>query len=125
MCKILKVDISSYYHWINNGCIVKTVDDKLNELIEIIFIQSRCKYGTRRLKDKLERLYGLIVSRRRIGNIMKDLNLVANKKKRFKVNTTDSNHNLQSLFFNDLFRCFPKLKVSNVIINYSVGKPNF
>ncbi len=94
MCKILKVDISSYYHWINNGCIVKTVDDKLNELIEIIFIQSRCKYGTRRLKDKLERLYGLIVSRRRIGNIMKDLNLVANKKKRFKVNTTDSNHNL-------------------------------
>ncbi len=60
MCKILKVDISSYYHWINNGCIVKTVDDKLNELIEIIFIQSRCKYGTRRLKDKLERLYGLI-----------------------------------------------------------------
>ncbi len=47
MCKILKVDISSYYHWINNGCIVKTVDDKLNELIEIIFIQSRCKYGTR------------------------------------------------------------------------------
>ncbi len=25
---------------------------------------------------------------------MKDLNLVANKKKRFKVNTTDSNHNL-------------------------------
>ncbi len=85
MCKILKVDISSYYHWINNGCIVKTVDDKLNELIEIIFIQSRCKYGTRRLKDKLERLYGLIVSRRRIGNIMKDLNLVANKKKRFNM----------------------------------------
>jgi transposase InsO family protein len=25
---------------------------------------------------------------------MKDLNLVANKKKKFKVNTTDSNHNL-------------------------------
>ncbi len=51
MCKILKVDISSYYHWINNGCIVKTVDDKLNELIEIIFIQSRCKYGTRLQKS--------------------------------------------------------------------------
>jgi transposase InsO family protein len=94
MCKILKVNLSSYYHWIRTGCIIKKVDKKLNELIEIIFIQGRCKYGTRRLKDKLERLYGLIISRRRIGNIMKDLNLVANKKKKFKVNTTDSNHTL-------------------------------
>ncbi len=107
MCKILKVDISSYYHWINNGCIVKTVDDKLNELIEIIFIQSRCKYGTRRLKDKLERLYGLIVSRRRIGNIMKDLNLVANKKKRFKVNTTIIPQEDKTTFSKSLFSFSP------------------
>ena len=94
MCKILKVNLSSYYHWIKTGCIVKKVDKQLNELIEIIFIQGRCKYGTRRLKDKLERLYGLIISRRKIGNIMKDLNLIANKKRKFKVNTTNSNHNL-------------------------------
>ena len=94
MCKILKLDISSYYHWISNGCVIKKVDEKLNELIKTIFVQSRCKYGTRRLKDKLHRLYGLIVSKRRIGNIMKDLNLIANKKKKYKVNTTDSNHNL-------------------------------
>ena len=94
MCKILKLDISSYYHWIRNGCVIKRVNDKLNELIRTIFVQSRCKYGTRRLKIKLQRLHGLIVSKRRIGNIMKDLNLIANKKKKYKVNTTDSNHNL-------------------------------
>ena len=85
MCKILKVDISSYYHWIKNGCIVKKVDEKINELIKIIFMKGRCKYGTRRLKDKLKRLHGLIISRRRIGNIMRDLNLVANKKKDLKL----------------------------------------
>ena len=94
MCKIFGIDKSSYYHWIKAGSIVKKVDKKLNELIEIIFVQGRCNYGTRRIKDKLQQLYGLIVSRRRIGTIMRDLGLVAKVKKRYKINTTDSNHNL-------------------------------
>lgn len=94
MCRMLHVDKSSFYHWIKNGCIVKKVDAKLNELIEIIFVQGRQNYGTRRIKDKLVQRYGFIVSRRRIGNIMKDLGLKAKIKKRYKINTTDSNHNL-------------------------------
>ncbi len=94
MCKIFGIDKSSYYHWIKAGSIVKKVDKKLNELIEIIFVQGRCNYGTRRIKDKLQQLYGLIVSRRRIGTIMRDLGLIAKVKKRYKINTTDSNHNL-------------------------------
>jgi len=94
MCKVLKVNRVSYYHWIKAGCIVKNIDEKLNELIEIIFMQGRQNYGTRRIKDKLLLRYGLFVSRRRIGNIMKDLGLKAKIKKRYKINTTDSNHNL-------------------------------
>jgi len=94
MCKICKVDKSSYYHWIRNGAIVHKVDEQLNELIEIAFIQGRQNYGTRHIKDKLEQLYGLIISRRKIGIIMKELDLVAKSKKRYKINTTDSNHNL-------------------------------
>lgn len=94
MCKILKVDTSSYYHWIKNGCVVKKVDLKLNELIEIIFVQGRQNYGTRRIKDRLERRYGVVVSRRRIGAIMNYLGLKAKVKKRYKINTTNSNHNL-------------------------------
>jgi len=94
MCRIFKVDKSSYYHWIKQGCREKRVDQKLNELIEIIFIQGRQNYGTRRIKDKLERRYGFIVSRRRIGDIMSDLGLKAKTKKRYKINTTNSNHDL-------------------------------
>ncbi len=94
MCRIFNVDKSSYYHWIKAGCIIQRVDAKLNELIEIAFIQGRQNYGARRIKDRLQQLYGLIVSRKRIGVIMKDLGLVAKVKKRYKVNTTDSNHNL-------------------------------
>jgi len=94
MCKILHVDKSSYYHWVRNGSVVHKVDEKLNELIEMVFIQGRKNYGTRRIKDKLEQLYGLILSRRKIGIIMKELGLVAKSKKRYKINTTDSSHNL-------------------------------
>ncbi|WP_375725322.1 IS3 family transposase [Arcobacter sp. KX21116] len=93
MCKVLKVNRSSYYHWVKAGCIIKKVDKKLNELIEIIFVQGRNNYGTRRIRDKLKEIYGLITSRRRISNIMKDLNLKVKMKRRYK-NTTDSNHNL-------------------------------
>ena len=93
MCKVMKVNLSSYYHWIKSGCVIKKTDKKVNELIEVIFIQGRLNYGTRRIQDKLIELYGLIISRKRIASIMKDLNLKVKMKRRFK-NTTDSNHNL-------------------------------
>ena len=94
MCKVLKVDRSSYYHWVRNGSIVNKADEKLNELIEVFFMQSRQTYGTRRIKAKLLQRYGFIVSRRRIKNIMKELGLSVKMKRRFKINTTDSNHHL-------------------------------
>lgn len=94
MCKVFQVDKSSYYNWIKNGSMVQKVDKELNELIEIIFIQSRQTYGTRRLKDSLSERYGVIVSRRRIKNIMRYLGLSVKMKRRFKVMTTDSNHSL-------------------------------
>ncbi len=93
MCKVAKVNLSSYYHWVKAGCIIKKVDEKVNKLIEMIFIQGRNNYGTRRIQAKLLELYGLLISRKRIASIMKDLNLKVKMKRRFK-NTTDSNHNL-------------------------------
>lgn len=93
MCKILKVNRASYYHWIKTGCVVKKVDNQLNELVKSIFVFGRNNYGTRRIADKLKELYGLIVSRKRISAIMKDLNLKVYVKRRYK-NTTESNHNL-------------------------------
>jgi transposase InsO family protein len=93
MCKVIKVNRSGYYHWINAGCVIKKVDIELNNLIASIFIQGRNNYGTRRIQSKLVELYGLIISRRRVSRLMKDLNLKVKMKRRYK-NTTDSNHNL-------------------------------
>ncbi|MDN5105918.1 IS3 family transposase [Aliarcobacter butzleri] len=63
------------------------VDKKLDELIQVIFAQARENYGSRRISDKLKELYGPLVSRKRISNIMKDLNLKVKMKQRYK-NTT-------------------------------------
>lgn len=46
------------------------------------------------MKSTLAKRYGVIVSRRRIRNIMNHLELSVKMKKRFKVMTTDSKHNL-------------------------------
>ena len=76
MCRVFKVNMSSYYHWIRSGCIIEKVDEELNSLIRSIFKAGREAYGQRRIKEALLSKYGIIVSKRRIGNIMKSLNLV-------------------------------------------------
>jgi len=93
MCKVLKLNRSAYYHWVNNGCIVNKVDERLNQLIKDIFYQYREVYGTRRIKKVLVQEYGVIVSTRKIGKSMKEMGVVVKMKRKFKVRTTDSSHN--------------------------------
>jgi transposase InsO family protein len=93
MCKVLKVNRSAYYHWINNGSILNKVDVRLNQLIKDIFYQYREVYGTRRIKKVLVQEYGVIVSTRKIAKSMKEVGVVVKMKRKFKVRTTDSNHN--------------------------------
>jgi len=122
MCKVIKVNRTSYYHWINAGMLIKKVDKQLNELI--IFIKGRNTYGTRPIRDKLLELYGLVVSRKRISNIMKDLNLKVKMKRRFK-NTTDSNHNLPiapNILNRDFYASAPNEKWVGDITYISTGE---
>jgi transposase InsO family protein len=72
---------------------VYKVDDKLNNLIKDIFDNSYQTYGTRRIKQVLLQEYGVIVSRRKIGSIMRYIGLIAKVSKRFRVVTTNSKHN--------------------------------
>ena len=94
MCRLFSVTRSSYYSWIKNGCILEKVDKPFNTLLKQLFEEARGTYGTRRLKVILEKRYGLIVSRRKIQNSLKQLNLKVKMKRRYKVITTTSNHKL-------------------------------
>ncbi len=113
MCKVLKVNRSAYYHWVKNGCIVNKVDERLNQLIKEIFCQYREVYGTRRIKKVLVQEYGVIVSTRKIAKCMKEVGLIVKMKRKFKVTTTDSNHN-HSISPNRLQRDF-KTNVPNEV----------
>lgn len=73
MCKVLQIPRSTYYYESKD----KTDESSLvNEIIDI-FKSSRNNYGTRKIKVELEKR-NYIVSRRRIGRIMRDEGLVSN-----------------------------------------------
>ena len=124
MCKVLKVNRASYYHWISSGSIIKKVDEKLNSLVESIFIEGKSTYGTRRVKDRLLLYFGLFVSRKRISNIMKELKLKVKIKRRYK-NTTDSKHNLpiaSNILNRDFYASNPNEKYVGDITYISTGE---
>ena len=124
MCKVLKVNRASYYHWISSGSVLKKVDIKLNELVESVFTEGKNTYGTRRIQDRLLLNFGLIVSRKRISNIMKELKLKVKMKRRYK-NTTDSNHNLPiapNILNRDFYASNPNEKYVGDITYISTGE---
>jgi transposase InsO family protein len=94
MCKLFAVTRSSYYNWVNNGCVVQKIDKPFNDLLHKLFLEARGTYGTRRLKVVLEKRYGIIVSRRKIQKSLNQLNLKVKMKRRYKVITTTSDHKL-------------------------------
>ena len=67
-------------------------DKELKTVITAAFAQNRAVYGTRRLKKALEK-QGYRASRRRIGRIMQEAQLVCKTKRRFRA-TTNSKHDL-------------------------------
>ena len=73
MCRVLQVPRSTYYY---ESKVNKSTDEITTMVIEI-FKSSRNNYGTRKIKIELKEL-GHIVSRRKIGRIMKLNGLVSN-----------------------------------------------
>lgn len=86
MCKLLSISRSSYYYQHKDKS-----DEKLINLIIKIFNESRCNYGSRKIKIEIDKL-GYAVSIRKIRKIMKAYNLNSNYTiKKFKI--TNNNYN--------------------------------
>jgi putative transposase len=73
LCKVLQISRSTYYYEAKQ----KTNESVLTSTIIEIFKASRNNYGTRKIKVELAKK-DIIVSRRRIGRIMKQEGLVSN-----------------------------------------------
>jgi transposase InsO family protein len=72
MCRWLNIPRSSYYYQAVDPVSEADLEDK----ITYIFLESKSRYGARKIKKYLEK-DGIILSRRRIRRIMKRLNLVS------------------------------------------------
>ena len=91
MCRALQVSRSGYYDYLSRPPSAHSIkDDKLRPQVKTAFKKGRKNYGTRRIKDELKKAE-TTVSRRRIGRLMKEQDLVVQTKRKFKM-TTDSNH---------------------------------
>ena len=112
MCDILSVSRSSYYDWLRSAPSPRTLENqRLARLIKEIFMENRCSYGTRRIRKILFNR-GILISRRRIRNLMRKQGLKCKTKRKFKV-TTDSKHQLAispNLLNRDFFSASPDKK---------------
>ena len=92
LCQFMTVPRSCYYEWLDSPRTEREKEnEKLIEILIVLFEKGRGVYGTRRLKNKLAE-QGIVASRRRIGRLMRQAGLWCKTKKKFKA-TTDSKHN--------------------------------
>lgn len=93
-CDVLCVSRSGYYGWLRRPMSVrKTEDERIWQKIKQHWENSRKIYGCPRIMAKL-RQDGESCGKNRVARIMKKNNIQGAGKKRFKVVTTDSNHDL-------------------------------
>jgi transposase InsO family protein len=94
MCKVLGVARSGFYAWRQRGLSARQrEDEQLSDQIKTLFIEQRCRAGTRTIKRHLAHQNQHQVSRRRVGRLMEAQGLICQTRRRFKV-TTDTQHTL-------------------------------
>ena len=92
MCRVLHVSSSGYYAWRKRPLQVNEMDSVLIEKIKTIYTKSKRRYGSPRVYRKL-RQQGIHCSQKRVARLMREHNLRARRRRRFKV-TTNSKHAL-------------------------------
>ena len=92
MCKLLRVSRSGFYAWLKHEASAREkADAELLEKIERVHAESRGIYGAPRVHEMLIR-EGVQCGRKRISRLMRSKGLRGKAPKRFRVRTTDSNH---------------------------------
>ena len=92
LCRHFGVSRSGYYYWKSSDEPARFVKKKkICEAIKEIFSVSRQTYGSPRIYEELKE-QGFQVSENTIAKYMVEMGLDARLKKKFRIQTTDSNH---------------------------------
>jgi len=93
-CAALEIARSGFYDWQSRDLSKRDCDDiALLPRIESIHRKSKETYGSPRITAEL-RAEGECVNEKKIARIMRENEITAQQTKRFKLQTTDSNHSL-------------------------------
>lgn len=93
-CRVLQISRSGYYDWRSRPASNRRLENAtLGSKLKKHWEESRRTYGLPRLVEKLKS-EGLNVGKSRVQRIMKENNIQGVGKKKFKVMTTDSRHDL-------------------------------
>ena len=93
MSKAFKISRSGYYHWLNRKPSNRKISNlEALRLIEEIYQKSKGRYGSPKITIEL-RNRGIQISRPRVARIMRKAGIRSIVHKKFRVKTTDSNHN--------------------------------
>lgn len=92
MCRVFKVSRSGYYDWLTRKPSVRNASNQeALELIREIYKKSKGRYGSPKITHELKKR-GVQLSRPRVARIMKKANIRSIAHKKFRVQTTESNH---------------------------------
>jgi len=92
MCKVLGVSTSGYFKWRNQEPSQQEIRKKeIQERITYLYYDSNKIYGSPKITSLLKK-EGYNITERTVGLYMKELSLRSCVSKKFKVVTTDSNH---------------------------------
>ncbi len=95
MCRVFKVSRSGYYSWVRRKpSLLAKNQEQISKAIEVVYHKSKGRYGSPKIAKELKS-QGLNVSRPRVARIMKKKGLRSIITGKFKVCTTDSNHDLE------------------------------
>lgn len=95
MCKVLNESVSSYYYWLKQPVGKRQQEhQELSLHIREVYEESKGCYGSPRVTVEL-RAKGFRVSRPRIARVMRKIGLRSIVRKKYRIQTTDSNHSYQ------------------------------
>ncbi|AKD02118.1 integrase [Pontibacter korlensis] len=94
MCKVLRVSSSGFYYWLKHPVGLRELrEERLVAQIRQVHEQSRGRYGSPRISFELKE-QGIQASRPRIARLMRKHQIQSIVRKKYRINTTDSNHSL-------------------------------
>jgi putative transposase len=92
LCRALQLSRSTFYAWLNRQPSARQrANAQLQFILKSLFSEFKGSYGSPRLTHVL-RSRGHSCSRKRVEKLMRQHGLVARRRRRFRIRTTDSNH---------------------------------